>query len=132
MLYRKGYKIQVAKTFSLYITIKPAKNIHSEFVWLTSAGLLTILSGYASDGSSGPTIETKTSVKGAVVHDALCQLMREGHLSPRYKDEVDRIAYEVWVRSGMMKIRAKLRLRALSKFDFYVDPRNKKTLYEAP
>lgn len=132
MKYRKGYKYQLAETESCHIPIYPGVDITTEFINLSRHGQLTIKSGYASDGPSGVTIDTKSSMRGAFVHDALAQLMREGHLSPGLKDMIDDIAYRIWVEDGMCKFRAKIWRGMLEKFDFYVDPKNKKEIYEAP
>ena len=44
---------------------------------ITSEGELIIRNGYSWDGPSGPTIDTKNFMQGSLIHDALCQLMRE-------------------------------------------------------
>ena len=66
-LFRKGYTCQ--------INIRK-KSIKTDFIQLTAKGKLTIKRGYAWDGPSGPTIDTKTFMRGSLVHDALYQLMR--------------------------------------------------------
>jgi len=70
-------------------------------------GELRIKEGYAWDGPSGPTIDTKTFMRGSLIHDALYQLMREGALLPaahrKYADELLRV---VCLMDGMSKFRA--------------------------
>ena len=68
--YRKGYKYQLAEDFSQYVAIYPEKDIKTQFIHLAMDGRLTILSGYAWDGPSGPTIDTKSSIRGSLIHDA--------------------------------------------------------------
>jgi hypothetical protein len=36
--------------------------------------------GYAWNGPSGPTLDTRNFMRGSLVHDALYQLMREGRM----------------------------------------------------
>lgn len=74
---------------------------------LAKVSVLHIERGYAWDGPSGPTIRTKTFERGALVHDALYQLMREGHLSAsRYRDKADRELVSVCKEDGMSRFRA--------------------------
>lgn len=137
MKYRKGYKYQCAETFAVPVNIFPKENIRTEFISLTTKGELTIHSGYASDGPSGPTIDRpkKHVVRGAFIHDALCQLLRMG-LLPQHDYIIQQVhleAYKYWVVDGMWKWRAKIWHRELRKFaGFAVDPDNVKEIYEAP
>jgi hypothetical protein len=50
-------------------------------------GTLVISPGYAWDGASGPTYDSKSSMRASLVHDALYQLMRLGLLSQSFKTE---------------------------------------------
>ena len=45
--YRSGYKYQLATRYSMPITIKPKKDIKTEFINLDTKGKLTIKRGYA-------------------------------------------------------------------------------------
>lgn len=54
-------------------------------------GRLTICKGYAWDGVSGPTIDTKNTFVAGVVHDALYQAIREKFLPPIEKKSADKI-----------------------------------------
>jgi hypothetical protein len=51
----------------------PEKELCSDakMIILLREGLLFISVGYSSDGPSGPTINTKSFILGAFVHDAL-------------------------------------------------------------
>jgi len=77
IFYRKGYKYQLHVDYQILIPIH-GFSINTLYLELTQAGLLTICQGYAWDGASGPTIDTKSSMRAALVHDALDQLLREG------------------------------------------------------
>lgn len=81
------------------------------FITLSTSGLLTISKGYAWDGPSGPTIDTKTFMKGSpppppLVHDALYQLMRMKLLPISHKDYADRILQRICKDDGMCRLRA--------------------------
>jgi hypothetical protein len=63
MKYRKGYKYQIAENDSIQTDII-GYDIDIQFISLDPAGLLTTKSGYASDGCSGPMIDTRAALKG--------------------------------------------------------------------
>jgi hypothetical protein len=105
--YKSGYKYQIKESYSVTIPIKPAENIASEFISLTTAGKLSIKSGYAWDGPSGPTIDTLNFMRGSLVHDALYQLLRERHLDMEiHRKDADRLLQQICKEDGMSSIRA--------------------------
>lgn len=74
---RKGkYKYELTKEWSCQTDFLDFKFSHSYFS-LDKRGALTIKSGYAWDGPSGPTIDTKPFVAASLSHDALYQALRE-------------------------------------------------------
>ena len=131
--YTKGYKYQLVEDYSIQTSIKPYKDMELKFISLSKDGLLTIKAGYASDGPSGPTIDTKNSIRGAFVHDALYQLIRQRCLPKSVRPQCDELAYRIWIEDGMYKWRAKLWKRELGKFAGYAaDPKNAKETLTAP
>lgn len=105
--YRGGYKYQTKNDYTVTIPIHPATDIKTEFISLSSKGALFIKSGYAWDGPSGPTIDTKNFMRGSLVHDALYQLMREKHLDFHvHREPADRLLQEICKEDGMSAIRA--------------------------
>ncbi len=69
-------------------------------------GRLLISPEYAWDGPSGPTIDTKSFMRGSLAHDALYQLMREGKLNRHYRKYTDRLLKKICLEDGMNKFRA--------------------------
>lgn len=69
-------------------------------------GLLTMKKGYAWDGPSGPTIDTKNFMRGSLVHDALYQLMRNGQLAPQWREGADQELRRICREDGMNRFRA--------------------------
>ena len=131
--YRKGYKYQLAEEFTVSVDIFPLKDIVTEFITLTTEGMLTLNAGYASDGPSGPTLDTPSSIRGAFAHDPLYQLIRMGLLCPSLRKQCDQIAYNLWIEDGMYKWRAWIWRRELNKFgSAAADPKNIKKVYIAP
>ncbi|HBA83190.1 MAG TPA: hypothetical protein DCZ95_03760 [Verrucomicrobia bacterium] len=104
--YRSGYKYQLAGEYSTTISIKSAADIVTPYVSLMRSGLLIISEGYAWDGPSGPTIDTKSSLRGSLVHDALYQLIRLGLLPLDMRCACDDEAHKIWIEDGMLKPRA--------------------------
>jgi hypothetical protein len=104
--YRAGYEYQLAASYEVGIEIRPPMSIRTEHVALEPDGLLTIRAGYAWDGPSGPAIDTKNFMRGSLVHDALYQLMREGHLGQDLREAADRILQRICREDGMSALRA--------------------------
>ena len=103
----KNYKYQLMKDFVVQIPIKPPALIKKKFIMLTKTGKLTVKDRYSWDGPSGPTIDTKTFMRGSLVHDALYQLMRERDLD--YKTDrkaADELLRDICIQDGMSKVRA--------------------------
>ena len=105
--YRSGYKYQLVNDYSVTVTINPDENIPTEYITLDKDGVLKIKRGYAWDGPSGPTIDTKNFMRGSLVHDALYQLMRQEKLSKdRWREEADLELKRICLEDGMSRIRA--------------------------
>ena len=70
-------------------------------------GRCRIRKGYAWDGPSGPTFDTRNFMRGSVVHDALYQLMREEHLNrDDWREAADDELERLCLQDGMSKARA--------------------------
>jgi hypothetical protein len=105
--FRDGYRYQLKRAYSVNTPLRPPADVVSEFVVLEAAGDLHVRSGYAWDGPSGPTFDTLSFMRGSLVHDALYQLIREGHL-PRdpFREHADRLLREHCREDGMSALRA--------------------------
>jgi len=68
------------------------------WVHLTSDGRLTIQRGYCWDGASGPTLDTASTMRASLVHDALYQLLREGQLPRWYRYKADHCLGRIMLR----------------------------------
>lgn len=134
IVYRKGYKYQLKQDFTIETEIKPKQKPNSQFLDLTDEGVLTIKSGYACDGPSGPTIDTLTFMRGAFVHDALYQLMREGFVdSDKYRIKADQLLKKMCKEDGMNIFRRQWVYFGVRLFsDFATDPKKKKPEVWAP
>ena len=72
--YRSGYKYQLVEEYQVRVSLIPENDIKTDFIELSTEGMLIIKKGYAWDGPSGPTIDTPNFMRGSLVHDALYQL----------------------------------------------------------
>lgn len=114
--YKAGYKYQLVNSYihKLPPTFPIINEIETDYLWLGMGGKfsdlytrLIVKSGYAWDGPSGPTIDTKNFMRGSLVHDALYQLMRYGHLDKNvYRIHADRELQHICIEDGMCWIRA--------------------------
>ena len=130
--YKGGYKYQLAEACVTHVSIHPTHHVSSDFIVLSTDGVLIVDKGYAWDGPSGPTIDTKNFMRGSLVHDALYQLMREGLLPEEWRDMADRELQRICIEDGMWKIRAWWVYRAVRDFGHSSAAVCKQTIQEAP
>ena len=137
--YKPGLKYQLQNFFWVQTSlsgnhsrIEDPDNIHSPWVRLTFDGVLEIKAGYAWDGASGPTFDTKSTMRASLVHDALYQLMRAGKLSQEDRKAADELLYALMIQDGAWSWRAKLWLATLRKFAGYAAKRRAEDEEEAP
>lgn len=132
--YNDGYKYQLKQTHVLSIEIRPATPITTDYIALGVDGSLTLYKGYAWDGPSGPTLDTLNFMRGSLVHDALYQLMRDGHLEREpHRAQADRILRRICLEDGMWSLRAWWVYQAVRLFgDPEADPASKRPLTRAP
>ena len=77
-----------------------------DYIILDTDGTLAIAAGYAWDGPSGPTFDTKNFMRGSLVHDALYQLMGNGLLPLTEREPADATLRRLCLEDGMSSIRA--------------------------
>ena len=130
--YRKGIKYQLTEDLH-YRTGIEGWDITIEFIRLSDDGYLIIKNGYAWDGASGPTIDTKSSMEGSCVHDAFYQLMRMDLLPQSVRHAADNLLEKICISKGMWKFRAKMWCSVVKRFaKSAADPKNKRKIYIIP
>ena len=75
--YKTGYKYQLTADYEVQTPVLCESMLVHDFFALYPSGVLSIRKGYAWDGASGPTLDTKSSMRPSLVHDCFCQLMKE-------------------------------------------------------
>ncbi len=104
--YKAGYKYQLVREFTVQTSVQPAERIETQYISLDLNGLLIIKPGYAWDGPSGPTIDTKNFMRGSLVHDTMYQLLRMSLLDPACREDADDDLRRLCLEDGMSAIRA--------------------------
>lgn len=108
------YKYQTLKDAFFETGIKPlarhTNGYDSPYLAVDGEGVVTVKAGYAWDGASGPTIDTKDSMRASLAHDALYNLMRDGVLprSASARKKADEFFHRLLREDGMGLLRSKL------------------------
>ena len=116
VFYRKGFKYQLTQVCIFQSSVYPPRNIITPFYEIHSNGIIIAKIGYAYDGASGPTFDSRCSMRPALGHDVVYQAMREGLLDWHFKTAIDDNFYEWLIEDGMWKWRAQRWYDAVSKF----------------
>jgi len=105
--YRKlrKYKYQVWEDYIVQTPIKGYRHV-SDFWCIFKNGKVLAKKGYCYDGPSGPTIDTHTFMRGALIHDIFYQAFRERIVPLSERDTADRLLQTMCIEDGMNKIRA--------------------------
>jgi len=94
------YKYEVVEYYSCQLKFILGYTVTDRYFSITDSGFLTVLPGYKWDGASGPTIDTRNTVRASCVHDVLYQCMRCRYLPQLVKNasdkELSRIMKEDW------------------------------------
>lgn len=107
--YRAGYKYQLAEDYTVRVPILPPEDVITDWYALTASGVLLVKKGYAWDGASGPTFDTKSSMRPSLIHDVFCQMMRARLLDyDRWHDAVNALFKAHCIEDGMWRWRAAL------------------------
>lgn len=113
--YSAGYKYQLRRDFSIQTEIL-GYYVNLKYIRLTKKGKLAGKCGYAWDGASGPTWDTKNSMRGSLVHDILYQMIRLGHIEKDHKEYADNLLHDLCTEDGMWPLRADYWRWAVLKF----------------
>ncbi len=131
--YKTGFKYQLMNALTIATKIKPKFYIHTRYITMATNGTLHIYAGFAWDGASGWTIDTESSMRASVVHEALYKLIRMGRLCEvKVREEGDEEFYRLCLEDGMWEWRARVWFRALRIGGGpAANPDNLKVIYEA-
>jgi len=131
--FKTGYKYVLANDYSIQLLFAPRDTICTDFIAFYPDGRMVIRKGYAWDGPSGPTWDTNDFMRGSLVHDALYQLIREGHLPISRKTDADSVLRTICREDGMGKLRAWYVYHGVKRFAMIaLDPGYMRGAREAP
>ena len=128
--YKAGYKYQLAENYYALTSVK--KRLSStQFLNLRADGVLLIRAGYAWDGPSGPTFDTKSFMRASLVHDALYQLIALGALGEKHRKIADDDFKRTCREDGMFWWRVWYAYRFVRRFGGFA-VRKDKQVFTAP
>ena len=104
--FQSGYKYQLYYNCLGSLGRKVPKPVLFDWFSISENGNYVIKKGYAWDGPSGPTIDTKNFMRGSLVHDVLYQAIRLDLLPTEYRKEADETLKEICLQDGMSRVRA--------------------------
>ena len=109
------WKYQLEYDWATLVDIRD-HSAKGDFYRLYPTGSLIVSRGYCWDGPSGPTFDTKSFMRGSVVHDVLYQMIRRGELPSSYRKQADLELDKLLKEDGMFWLRRKMVYRALRIF----------------
>lgn len=131
------YKFKLEKNYSCWIGIF-GYEFHNRYMSLAPEGNFVQKYGYMWDGSSIPYKKLlrilslgfydpdKYCKIASLVHDGICQAIREGRIDAKEKPQADLLYYSMIIEGGMSKKQAKRRYKAIRKFgDRGIKPEDK-------
>jgi hypothetical protein len=114
--YRDGYKYQLVDPYVIQTDITGYDIDHEGYIRLFSNGTLRINRTYSWDGPSGPTMDSKSSMRASLVHDSLYQLMGVEPKLLEWRLYADSLLYNILREDGMWPVRAWLWKKAVNWF----------------
>lgn len=106
---RRNYKYQLEVAHAVFLPELADPNrapIVTAWVELDPDGWMRFRPSYAWDGASGPTYDSKSSMRGSLYHDGGYQLIRMGLLPPEMREPLDRVFHRVCLEDKMLPPRA--------------------------
>lgn len=104
--YKEKYKFEIISNYSVNVPIKGYSITH-EYFSLDTDGLLTINSGYNSDGVTC-FFQLKCLLRAAFTHDCLYQMIRLNMLPSSNRIDADNVFRDTALEDGCPLILAKL------------------------
>ena len=95
--YKEGFRFYLAEDFQIHVEGLPEVSVSEVYKMALSAGNLRISRGYMWDGFW----RNKKFIRGFLVHEAMCHLIRLGYLSYDWKARANSVLYELLVEDGI-------------------------------
>ena len=104
--YRSGYKYQLTEPYWSQSNVTPSEEVVHGYFRIHPNGWFLIQAGYAWDGPSGPTFDTKSFMRGSLRHDMFYQAMSLGRLDRYWREAADQDLRDCCRADGMSMLRA--------------------------
>jgi hypothetical protein len=129
--YRAGYKYSLWEDYTFQTRINGYSFEHRLFM-MRPDGTVTVFADYPWDGASGPTWDTKSSMRASLEHDVLYEMMRLGLLPQSCFLMANFQLYHTAIADGMWAWRANSWLKALNRFGHAACKPKEENVLEAP
>ncbi len=107
--FKAGYKYQLTRPYSVFTGIYPKEDIVYPFFTIKENGWLHVKEGFAWDGASGPTLDSKSSMRPSLVHDCFCQAAKDRKIDYKeYAPQYNQLFKKMCIEDGMWGIRANI------------------------
>ena len=74
--YKDSYRYQLTRDYEVFTGIMLPETVAYEFFTLTADGYCKVRKGFAWDGASGPTFDTKSSMRPSLIGIPECRAVR--------------------------------------------------------
>lgn len=98
-------KYILAKPYQDFAPFKPLKDIVTSYGAFFTNGQYEVSTGFLFS-ANWPAINTDDGKRAACIHDFFYCLMKDGHLDRDYRDDADRLFYNMLIEDGMISFRA--------------------------
>lgn len=115
---KKVYKFSLSNGVIYQTDIFPDEIISGRYWSLLPNGELHLAAGYSWDGISGPMPTFKCLISSSLLHDALYQIIREGHILRSNRIKADKMFRDISIEKGCPKILAWLMYFLVRNFGF--------------
>ena len=107
--YKDGYRYQLTRDYTVFTGIMLPETVAYEFFTLTADGYCKVRHGFSWDGASGPTFDSKSSMRPSLIHDCYCQAAKDGRINYKtFAPEYNRVFKEMCIEDGMWGLRASI------------------------
>jgi hypothetical protein len=130
--YWDGYRYQLDRDYACMTGVRPPADISHRFFEIWANGVITAKEGYAWDGPSGPTFDTKNAMRASLIHDILYQAMAEDLLSWDFREQADDELAQICMEDGMGWFRATVWKKAVRSFGMWFSKHFPEKLQVAP
>ena len=99
----KKYKYELLEDYEVLTGVWTGAGVRGRFYSINHVGHLVIKKGYRWDGASGPTYDSKSTMRASCVHDVFYQMFRLRQLSLRFRKAADKVLRRFMIEDASHK-----------------------------